>query len=164
MRSVLALAAVAAAFGFPAHAATDCGRVKAFKDMNLLEIDGVAYRMRSERIGKKSWRLIGHDMYFVHTPGSDTLIRNGGSSHLTCTSSDAQGPQAANPVPYVANSLPTGPSASDDSDPQKGGTQSSSGSSGKGGNHGGGKGGGGKGGGGKGGGGGGGKGGGGKGK
>ena len=70
MRSVLALAAVAAAFGFPAHAATDCGRVKAFKDMNLLEIDGVSYRMRSERIGKKSWRLIGHDMYFVHTPGS----------------------------------------------------------------------------------------------
>ena len=95
-----------------ATAATDCGSVKADRRSRLLEVGGKVFQMKAEKLGKGAWRLVGHDMVFVHTGKGNTLIRNGGSQHLTCqgdTADDAL--QAKQPVPYAANTLPASATA-----------------------------------------------------
>jgi len=104
MRRILALA-VFASLVSPAQAAMECGRVTAFEKQRLLEVDGVLYQMKYEKLSKRDWRLIGHDMYFVHSKDANSLIRHGGTTHLACKHGDADEPLVQTAVPYKANTV-----------------------------------------------------------
>ncbi len=112
--------------------------------------------MKSEKLGKKSARLAGHDMAFVKSKGgNDVLIRNGGSTHYTCQKTEGELGQA-NIVPYRANTVVKSTAEVEFPDDTGNGAQASSrngrgkgGGGGHGGGHGGGRGGGGGGGGGR---------------
>jgi hypothetical protein len=73
----------------------------------IIEVDGTFFQMKKEKLSKKTARLVGHDMVFVHNgPGSDTLIRNGVSTSYSCVTGEGNaGLMKANVQGYQANSL-----------------------------------------------------------
>ncbi|MBB3965568.1 hypothetical protein [Rhizobium metallidurans] len=73
-------------------------------ETSVLSVNGTFYQMKSERLGKRSSRLVGHDMVFVRSKGSQVLIRNGGSTRYDCEKAEGE-LQAANIVPYRANTI-----------------------------------------------------------
>ncbi|GGE20653.1 hypothetical protein GCM10011390_44940 [Aureimonas endophytica] len=99
----------------PALAFEDCGghpHIRLFLDKDLIEIDGALFEMRRQRLGKKAFRLVGHDMIFVHLKGGKgTLVRGGGSRHYDCEKQDSTGVelQGARIAPYVANHVVEAP-------------------------------------------------------
>jgi len=86
----------------------DCGgspKLRVFWEKELISVGGVFFQMRKEKLGKKSARLVGHDMIFVHSGNdSNVLIHNGTSTHYKCSRGEGAGGAAkAHPEPYVAN-------------------------------------------------------------
>ena len=114
-------AAVLALLVTSARAATDCGSVKVDHQSRLLEVGGTVFQMKAEKLGRNGWRLVGHDMVFVHSGKTNTLIRHGGSQHLTCHGDAADDAlQGKQPVPYAANTLPASATAFETDDESAG--------------------------------------------
>jgi hypothetical protein len=94
-----------------------CDTAQAFQECNgsphvrvlwqkqILEVDGTFFQMKKEQLSKKSSRLVGHDMVFVHNgPHRSTLIRNGVSTSYSCAEGEGNaGLKKAVVQPYQAN-------------------------------------------------------------
>jgi hypothetical protein len=123
-----------------AEAYQKCGgspSVDVYWERSVLGVNGTFYKMKSEKLGKKSARLVGHDMAFVRSRGgSNVLIRSGGSTRLSCEKAEGE-LGAVSIVPYRANTVVKSTAEVEFPDDTGNGAQSS-GKSGKGGGHGGG--------------------------
>lgn len=106
MRLYLIVAAATVLVAGSAEAYQKCGgspSVDVYWEKSVLSVNGTFYQMKSEKLGKKSARLVGHDMTFVKSKGgNDVLIRNGGSTHYTCQKTEGE-LGAVSIVPYRAN-------------------------------------------------------------
>ena len=123
-----------------AQAYQKCGGsppVDIYWESSVISVGGTFYQMKNQRLGKKSNRLVGHDMTFVHSKGSNALIRNGGTTRYTsCTKAEGD-LKGATIIPYRANVFVPSSESADFPDDTGDGSQAS-GKGGKGGGHGGG--------------------------
>lgn len=152
MRPYVIVAMMAVLVSGSAEAYQKCGgspSVDVYWEESVIRVNGTFFQMKTEKLGKKSMRLVGHDMVFVRSKGSLALIRNGGSTRYTCEKADGD-LHGATIIPYRANKIVVSSTPADFAVDNASGTQSPSGnSSGHGHGGGGGKGGGGGGGGGR---------------
>ncbi|MGY5810855.1 hypothetical protein ACXHXG_24555 [Rhizobium sp. LEGMi198b] len=93
-----------------AYAFQECNgnpHVRVMWQKQIIEVDGTFFQMKKEKLTKKTARLVGHDMVFVHNgAGSDTLIRHGVSTSYSCAAVEGNpGLQKATVQGYQANSL-----------------------------------------------------------
>ncbi|WFU12357.1 hypothetical protein QA646_20845 (plasmid) [Rhizobium sp. CB3090] len=93
-----------------AYAFQECNghpHLRVMWEKQIIEVDGTFFQMKKEKISKKTARLVGHDMVFVHNgPGSDTLIRNGVSTSYSCATGEGNvGLKNANVQAYQGNAL-----------------------------------------------------------
>ncbi|MBB6304159.1 hypothetical protein [Rhizobium leucaenae] len=93
-----------------AHAFQECNgnpHLRVMWQKQIIELDGTFFQMKKEKISKKTARLVGHDMVFVHNgPGSDTLIRHGVSTSYSCATGEGNpGLKNADVQGYQANAF-----------------------------------------------------------
>ena len=122
MRVLIAIALCACATSRVAYGYQECNgnpHVRVLWDKSIIEVDGTFYQMKKESLGKKVQRLVGHNMTFVQSKGSDVLIRNGVSSHYSCEKhlNEKSGVLNAKIEPYTPNSF-VAKSGPDPTDPE----------------------------------------------
>ncbi|MFS8116258.1 hypothetical protein QD460_31555 [Rhizobium jaguaris] len=110
MRLIVILFLIAGFACDTAHAFQECDgkpHLRVMWQKQIIEVDGTFFQMKKEQLSKKTARLVGHDMVFVHNgPGSDTLIRNGVPTSYSCTTGEGNaGLKKADVQGYQANAL-----------------------------------------------------------
>ncbi|MBW9112633.1 hypothetical protein JNB88_03085, partial [Rhizobium cauense] len=125
---VVSVTAIALTSG-AAEAYQKCGgspAVDVYWERSVISVNGTFFQMKSEKLGKRSTRLVGHGMVFVRSKGGNTLIRNGGSTRYTCQKAEGDLPNAS-VIPYSANKVIKSTAPADFADDNGSGAQSSSG-------------------------------------
>ncbi|MDL2398024.1 hypothetical protein [Rhizobium mayense] len=110
MRLVAILFLIAGFAYDTAHAFQECNgnpHVRVMWEKQIIEVDGTFFQMKKEKLSKKTGRLVGHDMVFVHNgAGSDTLIRHRVSTSYNCVAGEGNvGLKQADVQGYQANPL-----------------------------------------------------------
>ncbi|MDE1990881.1 MAG: hypothetical protein KGI75_00175 [Rhizobiaceae bacterium] len=107
MRRVVIFLLISGLTGGEAYAFQECNghpHVRVLWQKQIIEVDDTFYQMKREKIAKKSERLVGHNMVFVHSGSGDTLIRDGVSTSYSCVDGEGQvGLKKATVQAYEAN-------------------------------------------------------------